>query len=191
MRRIGDATYEKVFSVAKGEITEDELTTEEKHILERWRTCFSIMMNYNTIQDTVPMMMVKFPKLSQSQAYRDCAFAQKLFGNIFASNKEGLRHMLTEWAKEVIQLARAKNPPDLKEINNALRNIAVINGLDKEDPDKIDFSKLEKHNNPINVPPELLELLLKLANKGAVNLSDVRQGADNAQDGGYATIIDE
>lgn len=176
-----DSAYERIYLFLKGEIPEDELSNSHKHILNRWQSAFTILRNYESVSDAIPKLMHQF-KLSHNRARVDCIYAQKLFGNVHASNKEGLRHLLTEWTKDVIIMARGKNPPDLKEINNAIRNLAAINGLDREDPDKIDFSKLEKHENPINVPKEIMDLLMILASKGSLDLTTIRRSIDNTVD---------
>ncbi len=49
-----------------------------------------------------------------------------------------------------------------------------LSGLDQEDSDLPDFTKLEPSQFTINLPPEIMAFLRQLASKGAVNLSQVR-----------------
>jgi len=179
MSRKGDMdhAYHCIYDFFQGNITEDDLTDVHRKILARWQGAFAIMRNYESINDTIPKLVHQY-KISASLARQDCVYAQKLFGNIHASNKEGLRHLLTEWTKDIIFMARSKTPPDLKEMNNAIRNLAMLNGLDKEDPDKIDFSKLEKHENPINLPEDVMQLLMSLVGRGALDLTAFRKSLE-------------
>jgi L-lactate utilization protein LutB len=62
-----------------------------------------------------------------------------LFGDVTRSYKDGIRHILYEFAMKVFQLAAGrknefKQPdPDLKAMNVAIKNMAMLKGLDKED----------------------------------------------------------
>lgn len=77
---------------------------------------------------------------SRATAYTIIRDAEDLFGDITKSNKDGLRHILTENFLAIYRKARKEN--DLKECNRALENVAKINGLYQEETTPIDWSKI-------------------------------------------------
>lgn len=147
------------------------LSDKEKEVLSRWETAFTFMRKHRTVSQTVDLLMRFFPDISKVTAYRDVVNAQRLFGSVMESNKEGLRHLLTEFCMDLI--ARAKKNGDMKAENAAIANMIKINGLDREDPDLPDFSKLQPHQYNIQLPPEVLELLLNIVKSGKINISDI------------------
>jgi hypothetical protein len=65
--------------------------------------------------------------------------AEILFGDIAASNREGMRVILTENFLSIYQWAKKNS--NMKEANRALENVAKINNLYKED-DPVDWDSI-------------------------------------------------
>ena len=78
-------------------------------------------------------------KVSQSQAYRDVAMANRLVGNIQLSAKSWYRYMIVEGAKAAYNLAIEKG--DAKGAASALDKLGKYTRSDKED-DALDFSQM-------------------------------------------------
>lgn len=78
-------------------------------------------------------------KVSQSQAYRDVAMANRLVGNIQLSAKSWYRYMIVEGAKAAYNMAMEKE--DAKGAASALDKIGKYTRSDKED-DALDFSQM-------------------------------------------------
>ncbi|WP_126244136.1 hypothetical protein [Chitinophaga rhizosphaerae] len=77
---------------------------------------------------------------SVAEAYRIIRSAEELFGDVTKSNKDGLRHILSENFMRVYRKAWKDN--NLKEANRALENIAEINGLRDLDGNPIDWNRI-------------------------------------------------
>ncbi len=116
------------------------LTQKEEDLRQRYSAAFSSMLNDHESDKNVVSILMKEYSISEVQAYRDIAAARVLFGDIRNSNKEALRYMVTEWAKELFRLAREKK--DFKGMEKALERITKANNLDKEDQDLPDPSKI-------------------------------------------------
>ena len=78
-------------------------------------------------------------KVSQSQAYRDVAMANRLVGNIQLSAKSWYRYMIVEGAKAAYNMAMEKG--DAKGAASALDKMGKYTRSDKED-DALDFSQM-------------------------------------------------
>jgi hypothetical protein len=147
------------------------LSAKEQEMLKRWMEAFTIQRNYSSTLDTVAILMKRFPNISRATAYRDCADALSVFGDISKATKEGIRHLATEITKDAIIIAKLKNNED--GMMKGAKNIAQINGVNLTDPDMPDFAKLEPHIYTIGIPPAALQVIMDMANGGKVNLNDM------------------
>lgn len=77
---------------------------------------------------------------SVAEAYRVIRTAEELFGDVTKSNRDGLRHILSENFMRVYRKAWKEN--NLKEANRALENISEINGLRKDEGNPIDWNRI-------------------------------------------------
>ena len=117
---------------------EARLSAEERLRKEQLEAAHGLLVNYHSLEQAVPLLMGRFT-LSRATAYRRCTEAIRLFGDVTRSYKDGIRHILYEYAMKVFQLAAGrknefKQPdPDLKAMNTAIKNMAMLKGLDKED----------------------------------------------------------
>lgn len=152
------------------------LSAKEEEIRVRWAACFSLLVNYHSVQQAVSVICKQFD-ISEAQAYRDCRNAVELFGDVTKSNKEAYRHILFEFAMKIFQLAATKN--DLVEMNKALQSMIKIKGLDKEDPDLPDFGLLQPHVFNISIPDQQLNLLKEFTKSSVINLSDLEDENQN------------
>lgn len=92
---------------------------------------------------------------SRSSAYLVVKEAEELFGDITKSNKDGLRHILTE--NFMANYRKAKNAGNIKEMNRALENVAKVNGLFTEENAPVDWSKVLIPVPVFTTDPEVLK----------------------------------
>lgn len=117
---------------------EERLSADERLRKEQLEAAHGLLVNYHSLEQAVPLLMGRFG-LSRATAYRRCQEAMRLFGDVTRSYKDGVRHILYEFAMKVFQLAAGRKnefkvpDPDLKAMNAAIKNMAMLKGLDKED----------------------------------------------------------
>ncbi len=166
-----DTTFDRVFAHYQDGL---ELTEKEEEQRVRWETAHSLIMNYHSTEQAMNVMHSKYG-YSRATAYRDIKNAIKLFGDVAKASKEGRRHILYEYSMKVFQLAANMKPPNLAEMNKAIKNMMDISGLLENDPDLPNFQDLEPHQYKLMLPAQLLNDLQEFVLSGAINLSDVRE----------------
>jgi hypothetical protein len=164
-------SYEKIVAFMKDDKAEVELTDHEKGLVTRWMEAFTLMRNYNTTADAVAILMKRFPDLSRATAYRDCANAISLFGDISKSTKEGIRHLTTEIVKDALTMARAMNDPG--EMRLCALAIARIQGVNDTDADAFNWEELEPHTYELAIDDVMLKALRFLIKGGKIDLTMV------------------
>lgn len=166
-----------------------KLSKHEEETRVIWEAAWINLLNNKsggTKERTVEMLK-KLYKRSPAQAYRDISNAETLFGDVRKNQKEAIRYIVTEWAKEMFIDAKKKKDFDgmaraLREINRA--NLLYKEDIDLPDPDKIQppiqilqinidfltsqFSNVidEKAKAKIN---RLMEQIIALVEKGKIN----------------------
>jgi len=182
------SNYENVIAFMKDEKAEVDLTDHEKQLVIRWNEAFTLMRNYHTTADAVAILMKRFPGLSRATAYRDCANAISLFGDISKSSKEGIRHLSTEMIKDSAIIARAKNNEDgLRKAGEAM---AKVNGVNLNDADEFDWSELEPHTYELALDDQMLKALRSLIKAGKIDLTMVVEAMSaQAEDVEFEEVI--
>lgn len=119
----------------------------------------ALLVQYHSLEQAAKITRERWG-LSQATAYRRCTEAIRLFGDVTRSYKEGLRHILYEMAMRVFQLAAARKDeyknaaPDLKAMNAAIKNMATLKGLDKEDTNALTPDMLANKTYVVNISIE-------------------------------------
>lgn len=168
-----ETTYDRIYVwYIKGD-NYVALTETEIDIRDRWQQMWLLLCNGRTPEKAVRFIM-RITGVSRSQAYVDLRSATKLFGEVVKTSKDSKRALYEGFANKIYNMALRKDPPDLDQANKALANMIKLSGLDEADPDLPDFTKLEPSHFTINLPAEIMTFLNNLAQKGAVNLSQVR-----------------
>lgn len=158
-----------------------KLTEKEEEIRRRWEAAFAMLLNFHSRAE-VAQKLSETQGISVTQAHRDVNDALRLFGDVYKSNKEGQRHILYEYALKTWRLAASAKPPDIGQMNKAISNMIKITGIDKDNPDMPDFSKLKPNEYNITLPDPLVKLLMEMVKNGSVNLSDfIQPQATDAQ----------
>lgn len=149
-----------------------EMTPNEALQLKRYRAVFSFRLDTPTVsnKELATFLQTEFG-ISQSQAYRDIANTEQIFGSIVNAQKEWTRYLVVETLKEAITLARAEG--DIKEMIRAATSLGVVSRLDKEDAQRLPYdeivpSDIEYANDPslvggkkVDNPRALIDKVLK------------------------------
>ncbi|MDO7876001.1 hypothetical protein Q5H93_14755 [Hymenobacter sp. ASUV-10] len=89
-----------------------------------------------SVEKTVVLLCARYT-IGRATAYRRIRDTTALFGEVTRTHKEGVKHILYEMAMGVFRKAmKAQDKfgnPDLKAANAAIKNMAILKGLDKED----------------------------------------------------------
>jgi hypothetical protein len=173
MKLIGKVShYENIIAYMRDPAGDDtKLTEHEKQLVTRWTEAWTMLRNYHSTADAAAILMKRFPGLSRATAYRDCADAISLFGDISKSSKEGIRHLATEITRDAIAIAKAKDNEDA--MMKGANNLAKINGVNDTDPDLPDFSLLEAHTYEFGLPPNAMAVLQQMLTGGKIDLTEM------------------
>lgn len=162
-----DTTFDRIFAHYVEDVV---LTKKESEIKERWEAAWSLLCNYHSSEQAKPIIAKRFD-ISERQALRDIRNAILLFGDVTKSSKEGYRHILFEYSMKVWQLAAKNN--NIQEMNRAIANMIKIKGLDKEDPDKIDWADLEPHIIKFSLNHDVKSLIKQSMKSGKIDLDNM------------------
>jgi len=163
-----------------------KLSPKELEICERWELAFSILCAQRqkklAIAKYLSVLHAKGTKLSHAQAFRDFDAAEKLFTPLKKYTKEFLRLVLIESAMRDVRAAEkkaavTKDPKMWAEImkvkDKAEKRIIEASGLNNEDPNMPDFSKLEPSTFNINVDPWTLNMFRKIVTRGSLDITQL------------------
>jgi len=187
MKALGKVSqYDKLLAYMKDRDADNSsLSDHDRHILDRWLKAHSLCGTH-TLPDAVAILM-KLYNISRPTAYRDCADATSMMGDITKSTKEGYRHISIEWIKEAKAIATAER--DAKEIKSCGLALAKVAGVNTVDPDIIDWSLVEPNTYQFGLPKEYMDMFAKMVDSGVVELADiVNRMGDLAED---ATIVED
>ena len=145
-----DTLLDRLYDSYLSEEGEESLTASDKEKRNIIEAAWALLVNYHSFEQSVPLLMSRFD-LSRATAYRRLNEATKLFGDVTQTNKQGLRHILYEYSMKVFQLAASQKPPDLKQMNTAIKNMAMLKGLHAEDTSAFDAELLQAHTYMIQI----------------------------------------
>ncbi|WP_266206249.1 hypothetical protein [Pontibacter kalidii] len=145
-----DTLLDRLYDSYLSEEGEESLSDADKTKRSVIEAAWSLLVNYHSFEQSVPLLMNRFD-LSRATAYRMLNNATKLFGDVTQTSKQGLRHILYEYSMKVFQLAASQKPPDLKQMNTAIKNMAMLKGLHAEDTSAFDAELLQAHTYMIQI----------------------------------------
>ena len=118
------------------EIAEDGLSSADLEQKGQLVAAHSWLTQGKSVEKTVVLLCGRY-SIHRSTAYRRVRDATALFGEVTRTHKEGVKHILYEMAMLVFRKALKSQDkfgnPDLKSANAAIKNMAILKGLDKED----------------------------------------------------------
>lgn len=145
-----DTLLDRLYDSYLDEEGEASLSESDRVKRDQIEAAWSLLVNYHSFEQSVPLLMSRFD-LSRATAYRMLNNATKLFGDVTQTSKQGLRHILYEYSMKVFQLAASQRPPDLKQMNTAIKNMAMLKGLHADDTSAFDAELLQAHTYLIQI----------------------------------------
>ena len=124
----------------------DDLTQHQQAVRDRLLQVQSLMLKGKPTFEIISVLTKDY-NVSESQAYRDLRNATTLYGDLRKAEKEGIRRYLYDMFLEDYLAARADG--DRKAMGTFQKNLISVSGVDREDPDTVDMSKIE-------VPPVIM-----------------------------------
>jgi hypothetical protein len=139
-----DTRLDRIYYSYTEEEGEIELSDKDKELREQLEAAWSLLVQYHSFEQAVPLLKSRFD-VSRATAYRLLNQCTQLFGDVTQVSKQGLRHILYEYSMKVFQLAATQKPPELAQMNRAIKNMAMLKGLDQNDANAFDSELLEAH----------------------------------------------
>ncbi|PSR53908.1 hypothetical protein AHMF7605_10455 [Adhaeribacter arboris] len=139
-----DTRLDRLYYSFLDEEVEKSLSAKDREYLEQLEAAWSLLVQYHSFEQSVPLLKSRF-QISRSTAYRVLNDCTRLFGDVTQTSKQGYRHILYEYSMRVFQLAATQNPPELGQMNRAIKNMAMLKGLDQNDAGSFDAELLEAH----------------------------------------------
>lgn len=125
-------------SVSSNYLTEDEMT-----ILDRYAITFTYWYNNPALTDRqIQNFLMRSFKVSITTALNDVPNIKALLGNVKVASKDYHRYIVVEMCKEAYQLAKGRNPPDIKGMVMAADKLGKYTRVDQDDTDNIPWDKL-------------------------------------------------
>jgi hypothetical protein len=162
-----------------------KLSELDQRIAERWELAFLLLQKERNRKIAVSKLISiesrKGRKLSTAQAYADMISAEKLFLPIMDYSKDLLRHVMIESAQRDLknleermkkEVGTTKTWIQLMELKHKTESRLIeLAGIDKDNPDLPDFSKLELARIELNVPSHVLKIMDKMMETGVVDIT--------------------
>lgn len=158
--------YESNFDKIKAHYINDkvELNNIQQELCKRYEAAFTLLCEFHSNEQAITKLMSTF-SICRSQAYKDIKNAIDLFGDATKASKEGKRYILYEMAMANYNLAISKN--DLEQANRAMTNLIKITGIEHDDPDLPDPSKIQP-------PIQLLQINMEFITSEYSNIIDAK-----------------
>jgi hypothetical protein len=133
---------------------ESEEPDEKLSEAEFDQKCQLVFAHANLIEgkalEKVVKLLVARYHISRATGYRRCRDATTLFADVTRTHKEGVKHILYEMSLDVYRRALKSQDkfgnPDLKAANGAIKNMALLKGLDKDDSNALTPEMLGQKN---------------------------------------------
>ena len=119
-----------------------QLSDKEAETWERLQKAMSLRIDGYT-SNQAARQIAKDCGVSESQAQRDVQNCISLYGDITKVEKQGHRHVASEMALKAFRYAIRSEDP--KAMTAAAALYAKVHGVDKEDSQEFDYSKLQQH----------------------------------------------
>lgn len=167
--RTGDTAFDKIYAYY---INPDKYPLSVKHteLKQRWLAAFTLRQNFKSRQQASFILCEKFG-IKRAQAFIDLRNAEKLFGNVMKSDRQGSLAILSEYSHKFYQMAMHKR--DLLAVGKAIELMAKFAEIDKETNIHFNPDKLE--NNPIKltINKEIQAMIVGQLMKGTLDFNNI------------------
>lgn len=149
-----------------------ELSEINKAIYERLKFAWFQMTQQHYSRTQTVSIIEKHFGITERQAYIDVNEALSLFGDMSKVEKEAMRMIIYEAGMKTFQLAAAQKDP--KAMATALKVVSKGLGLEREDTDPPDYSKLEQNIYVIQIDESQKKNIDKLLGQsGTIDLNKI------------------
>lgn len=137
-------------------------------VRERLQHVMQLRLNYWSKQKIVTYLKDHY-NIEQAQAYADIRNSELLYGEINETSRKAKMAILYEFSFQFLQRARERG--DMKAEAKALELLSKFGGLDEEDNLEFNPEKFEAVTPKISVNKKALDLFIKMATDGVVDLN--------------------
>jgi hypothetical protein len=154
-----ETAFDRIRASYLNEGAETRLSPADVQRRTELEAAHALLVQYHSLEQAAKITGERWG-LSRATAYRRCTEAMRLFGDVTRAYKDGVRHILYEMSMRVFQLAAGRKneyklaDPDLKAMNAAIKNMAVLKGLDKEDTNALSPEVLANKTYVVNITIE-------------------------------------
>jgi hypothetical protein len=149
-KRQDDPEFDRILNSFLSEEAEAALTLHEKNVRERYVAVTAIQDENNIYLDSeIVKLHMERTGVSRATAYRDLAAARELFGNITATTRQARRYAVLQLAKRGLTLAEKEG--DAKAFAQQVRNLIMLEGLDKDDTTGLDPEQVQPPTFILNI----------------------------------------
>ncbi len=168
--KTGDTTLDKIFAHYIDE-TKYKLSKKQEEIKERWLAAWTLRITFHSTDQAIKAYMDKYD-VSRAQAFRDVARAERLFGNLSKTDRDGKRAIWSEYVHKYMLMAIKDK--DLKAIGKALDLMERAYSLDKEESGLFNPEKLEDKPIKLSIKRTTIEILTQVLETGVVDLNGAK-----------------
>jgi hypothetical protein len=139
-KRQGDEPYDRILASFTSKEAENLLTEHEKKVKERYVSVLALAEEHYTDAAIIKAHM-EATGVSRATAYRDYTEAQELFSSVTKVTRQARRYAVLQLAKRGLQLAAAEGAA--KAFASQVRNLIMLEGLDKDDTTGLDPEQMQ------------------------------------------------
>lgn len=162
--------HETIIDLLNGQIRRDELSDHQLEYWHRVSATYDMLIEGHTNKRIMGMLQEQF-ELSRVQAWRMLRETELIFSKMEKIDKLVYRQIAGEMAKKAYEKAEARG--DAKAMVTATNAYIKAYGLDTEDPDTPDWSKVDPHLIVI-MPPHTMPAG-NLQQGGLIDLNEVEE----------------
>ncbi len=148
------------------------LTPELVQLRQQLEFAFKLLIDGSrTSGEVVQALMEEFGLKNEVTAYARIRDAKALYGDVVKANRQVEAHVQYMRAEGIYR--RAMDNDNMEVALKAVDTMAKIRGLDKEDLNAIDPSKLEAHQYQLQLDPRMEQFVKLLLGSGRINLTEL------------------
>ena len=163
--KTGDTTYDKIWEYFLSE-TSVTLTPNQDEIRKRWLSAWTLRLEFHSTEQAVNVHMAKF-EVSRAQTFRDLRNAEKLFGSLSKTNKDGKRAIWAEYCHKFYLMCVKQK--DLQSMGKALDLLGKAYEVDKIDDATHNPEKLENKPIKLSISKASAELIATSLKTGIID----------------------
>lgn len=178
-------TFDKIqkYLFSDKSLSSKYLSEDEMAILDRYAITFTYWYNNPALTDRqIQNFITRRFNVSVSTALLDVPQIKALLGNIKTASKEYHRYIVVEMCKEAYQLAKNRNPPDVKGMVMAADKLGKYTRIDQDDIDNLPWDQIVPPNfEPtdnlsvldISIDPDFEQRMKRLKSKYIREIEDI------------------